>query len=440
VKPIFNSALPFGWREKPLKDVAVRRRGYSWDKSQETTAPENGSTPVIRIPDVQDALNLTNLLYLRSVPPGALETSGVTKNWVLYVGSNGNPERIGDSVLISEDRPMVFASFLQGISTKDPTEILPEFFAYWMHLHSVHQTFSKTSQQTTGLANFSWSAVKRLPLRYPVNIEEQRKIVTALSDVQDAITAAQQHLLAAQRTKTALMQQLFTKGIPGMHTKQRTVNLGRRSYTVPVEWEVKKMQELLSERLVNGVSPQSRPDPPGNPILNVSCIGNGICDPKQATYVDVDEATFDLYRAKKGDFFVLRGNGNIDYVASGGLLRVEPDPACMFSDLLIRLRFNDNVVDGFIPWMWQSKSFLHRLQSKAKSGSGLWKIGLRDIRSQYALLPSKDEQERIVTSLESSREVIDAIDNKMTSLLRLKKSLLQNLLTGKVRVNMEAHI
>jgi restriction endonuclease S subunit len=136
-------------------------------------------------------LDLSDLIHLRNVSPEALERAAVTKNWLLFVGSNGTQNRIGDSVLIEEDRPMVFASFLMGIRPKDQNELSSEFFAYWMRLHLVHEIFSKTSQQTTGLANFSWGAVKRLLVRFPGCVGEQLRIAKALKLADDAIYAAQ---------------------------------------------------------------------------------------------------------------------------------------------------------------------------------------------------------------------------------------------------------
>ena len=66
------------------------------------------------------------------------------------------------------------------------------------------------------------------------------------------------------------------------------------------------------------------------------------------------------------------GNGNRDFVATGGLLRQTPDVDTIYSDKLIRLRFNaEEVADRLVPYLWQSWEFLTRLQSKAESGSGL---------------------------------------------------------------------
>lgn len=152
----YETPLPDGWVQKPLGELVRLRRGYTWTKEDEVERPGHDTVPVIRIPNIQDQLDLSNLLHLRNVPPERLESSAVTKGWVLFVGSNGTQNRIGDSVLINEDRPMVFASFLMGITSKNADELMPEFLARWLRIPIVHEWFSKTSQQTTGLANFSW--------------------------------------------------------------------------------------------------------------------------------------------------------------------------------------------------------------------------------------------------------------------------------------------
>ena len=174
----------------PLAKVVITRRGYTWEKADEVERAEPDTVPVIRIPNVQDTLDLADLIHLRNVSLEAIEKAAVSKGWILFVGSNGTQNRIGDSVLIEEDRPMVFASFLVGIQPKEQDQLRSEFFAHWMRLHPVHEIFSKTSQQTTGLANFSWGAVKRLPVRFPTCIEEQKRIATTLKVADDAIQKA----------------------------------------------------------------------------------------------------------------------------------------------------------------------------------------------------------------------------------------------------------
>jgi type I restriction enzyme S subunit len=270
-----------------------------------------------------------------------------------------------------------------------------------------------------------------LHLYIPALTEEQAAIGIRMKALDEVLASTEAKVTAARRLKMALMQQLFSRGTPGRHTRFKQTKVGE----IPEEWEVTRISAILSEKIYNGISPQSRPDPPGTPILNVSCISGGLCDPGKVTYVDLsDTPGYDLL-AKRGDFFVLRGNGNRDYIATGGLLRDLPPDGCVFSDLLIKIPFaGDKTVEGFMPLLWQSSSFLRRLQSKAVSGSGLWKIGLREIRRHEFAKPSEQEQQDIVDLLSSADHNLNACETEVYALERLKRSLLQNLLTGKVRV------
>lgn len=192
---------------------------------------------------------------------------------------------------------------------------------------------------------------------------------------------------------------------------------------------------MLADKPDSGTSPLSRQDPPGTPILNVSCVKGGVCSPEAVTYVDVSADEIERYRTQAGDFFVLRGNGNRDFVATGGLLRQTPEEDTIYSDKLIRLRFNpDEVTDRFIPYLWQSRSFLTRLQSKAESGSGLWMMSKRDICREIFACPPTEEQREIVALLDSIEEQLKAQDRKVGALIDIKRSLLQSLLTGKIRI------
>jgi type I restriction enzyme S subunit len=219
--------------------------------------------------------------------------------------------------------------------------------------------------------------------------------------------------------------------MPGRHRELRSTKIG----LIPKEWGVRTIRSVLAEKPDSGTSPQSRPDPPGTPILNVSCVKSGLCNPKDVTYVDVPGDDVERYRALAGDFFVLRGNGNRDYVATGGLLRETPIVDTIYSDKLIRLRFNsDEVVDRFVPYLWQSKAFLKRLQSKAESGSGLWMMSKRDICRELFACPPLEEQKEIVELIDSTVSSLNAVAAEIEALDQVKRSLMQSLLTGKIRI------
>jgi type I restriction enzyme, S subunit len=108
----------------------------------------------------------------------------------------------------------------------------------------------------------------------------------------------------------------------------------------------------------------------------------------------------------------------------------------VFSDLLIRLRFDHSkAVPEFMKYLWQSPHFLRRLQSYAVTGSGLWKIGQRSIsRTKLVVPPNTSEQKDIAAIFDAQEDLLLTLATQLTAARRVKQSLLQNLLTGKIRL------
>ena len=297
---------------------------------------------------------------------------------------------------------------------------------------AIHSRAVSRMEGSTGRLRVTEETFKKwMWVSIPPTCDEQTRISETLKASDNHIRALEAQIRKAERMKTALLQSLFLLGLPGGNFPTVESKIG----PVPAHWAFQRLGKTFREPPFNGISPESRPNPPGTPILNVSCVNDGICSVEAVTYVDVDEATIRANSAEKGDFFVLRGNGNRDYVGTGGWLRVDPPENCIFSDKLIRLRFdNSRVVEGFYPYLWQSRSFQIRLQSKAQSSSGLWMMNKRDIAREWVALPPKDEQTQMVEILDSASEALAALQGQLTAARRVKQSLLQNLLTGKIRL------
>jgi type I restriction enzyme S subunit len=430
---IYDYAAPSGWADEQLGSLVVTKRGCSWSKDQERAAPGVSTIPVVRIPNIQNRLDLTDLLHLEGVTAQKRAASAVAKGWTLMVGSNGNPKRIGDSVFMHEDREMVFASFLFALRPKQEThKLTDEFLSWWLQTHRVHEFISETSQMTTGLANMSWSACRKLPVRFPLNPAEQARIAETLKAADDHIRAIEDQIRKAERVKKSFLQTVFTVGLPWTRKPVQKLKWGQ----APSGWVETTVRRLLTEPVSNGTSPHgTRDEPPGWPTLNVSSIRNGKCDQSKVSYIELPEQGARAFAVCKGDFFVLRGNGNRDYVAIGGLLAEEPRPGLVFSDLLIRLTFDtQKVVPNFVRYMWQSPWFLRRLQSYAITGSGLWKIGQRSISRFPLAIPDLQIQTAIADLFAAQDALLEALAEQLTSARRVKQSLLQNLLNGRIRL------
>ena len=367
----------------------------------------------------------------RYFPKDKADQFGLLQGDLLVERSGGGPEQpVGRIGFIDCDMPGSTVSNFVQVLRPDSQKVDASFLGWALFELQRTGIVERVQQQSTQMRNLNWRDYQRLMLPWP-EVDEQRRIASTLKLADDAIQKARMELDATRELKRSLMASLFVLGMPGRHTEFQETKIG----LIPQSWTVRTIKSVLAAKPDSGTSPLSRPDPPGTPILNVSCVKDGVCSPAEVTYVDVSADEIERYRTQAGDFFVLRGNGNRDFVATGGLLRQTPAVDTIYSDKLIRLRFNsEDVADRFVPYLWQSKAFLNRLQSKAESGSGLWMMSKRDICRELFACPPPDEQEEIVALLDSTEEQLNAQNKKVEALMGVKRSLLQNLLTGKIRI------
>jgi type I restriction enzyme, S subunit len=307
---------PADWHAKPLRNLITEQFAGDWgdDEGQQAIA-------VLR------STNFTN--------DGLLDFSDVAKRYfqknkadqfvlkrgdLLVERSGGGPEQpVGRIGFIEREMPATTVSNFVQVLRPAPDQVDADFLGWVLFELQRTGIVERVQQQSTQMRNLNWRDYQRLLLPWP-QIDEQRRIATPLKLANDAIHKAREALDATQELKRSLMNSLFTKGMPGRHRQFQKTKIG----FIPLVWSMRKIRSVLSHEPDSGTSPLSRPEPPGTPILNVGCIKNGICNPAEVTYVDVSDGEIERYRAKAGDFFVLRGNGNREYVATGGLLRETP--------------------------------------------------------------------------------------------------------------------
>lgn len=427
---IYRNNMPPDWDEDELRKVTLRKRGYSWAKEDESERADADTVPVLRIPNIQQELDLTDLLYLRNVSDEALRESAVEKGWILFVGSNGNPDRIGDSALMNIDRPMVFASFLMGMASSDPQRITPEFLACWLRLHSVHQAFSKTSQQTTGLANFSWSAVKRSPIRFPKDLCEQRQITHILETVDRTSAATRAKLAAALTLRTGLMQELFTRGISHRHSDFKRTKIG----LVPDSWDVVPLGRCAT--VVSGIALNNDREARFHPrqYLTVINVQRERLDLSEVRYMEVYPHEMPDALLERGDIVVVEGHANPSEIGRAALI-TEKAAGCAYQNHLFRVRLlpDAELNPLFLLGELNSERVRRHWVATCNTSSGLNTINHRGLRRLLIQRPKPEEQEDIAAMLRASNDSLAACNAEVLSIDQLKRSLLQNLLTGRVR-------
>jgi len=422
--------IPDDWESQPLRSLLADDLSGDWgDDEGEVTLS------VLRSTNFTDSGNLKlDDIAKRGFTRSKADQIQVLANDILVERSGGGPNQpVGRVAMIREEMPNTgFANFVQTLRP-DTAKVNPEFLLWTLHQLNRSGFVEKLQHQTTQMRNLDLRDYLKALLPVPTDPAEQTRIAETLKAADDHIRAIEEQIRKAERVKKALLQSVFTVGMPGRSVTPQEFGWG----LAPAGWVETTIRKLVTEPIGNGTSPDAaRQEPPGYPTLNVSSIRNGRCDQSKISYIELPEDAAASFAVGQGDFFVLRGNGNRDFVAIGGLLIEEPQSGLVFSDLLIRLRFDrSKVLPEFMKCLWQSPPFLRRLQSYAVTGSGLWKIGQRSIsRLKLAVPTDIGEQKDIAAIFDAQEELLLSLTTHLNAARRVKQSLLQNLLTGKIRL------
>jgi type I restriction enzyme S subunit len=252
--------------------------------------------------------------------------------------------------------------------------------------------------------------------------------------VDRAIEQTEALIAKQQRIKTGLMQDLLTRGIDkhgNLRSEQthqfKDSALGR----IPVEWEVKSLEQLTT-RIVDGVHHTPAYVESGIPFIVITDLtGSADINFSNTRFVSERDHREFSKRAnpKSGDVLVTK-DGTL------GIARIVPPDAPVFSIFVsvAMLRPNQNVCLPELIWsFFESCEFLVQLGALS-AGTGLAHIHLEHFRSFLLRHPPIDEQQLIFCTISKQQDLLNSAMSGLNKLKKQKTALMQDLLSGKVRV------
>jgi len=303
---------------------------------------------------------------------------------------------------------------------QDKKKVYPNFLIYIIHSPNfISHAISTTSG--TNHPRTSWNAIAKFKLGLPP-LPEQKQIAEILSTVDQAIEKIDEAIKKTQRLKNGLMQELLTKGIG--HREFKETEIGK----IPKEWEVRKLGEVIT-LCQYGLS--SKMSQAGEyPIIKMDDIVNGNVVPDKVKYINLDKKTFENFRLEKGDILFNRTN-SYELVGRTGIFLL--DGEYVFASYLIRLRPKGEVADSFFltSYLIFSNETLRRLATRAVHQAN---INATTLQRVMVLIPPLPEQQKIAEILGAVDGRLELLRKRKERLERIKKGLMNDLLTGRMRV------
>jgi type I restriction enzyme S subunit len=260
-------------------------------------------------------------------------------------------------------------------------------------------------------------------------LPEQQKIATILSSVDNVIETTRAQIDKLKDLKTGMMQELLAKGIGvegAPHTAFKDSPVGQ----IPVGWDVAQIQDIAL--VVRGASPRPQGDPRfygGNvPRLMVKDVTR---DGKYVTpKIDsLTEAGAKLSRPMPAGTLTIVCSGTVGVPS---FLNVN---ACIHDGFLA---LKDIATYCDAEFLYYQLLPMQKIFDSSATHGGIFTNLTTEILKEFTIvLPPLSEQKEIAKKLSALDEILKLRAMKLTSQQSTKKALMQDLLTGKVRVNVE---
>lgn len=388
------------WKTGQISDFFELQRGFDLTEKQAV----NGSIPVY---------SSSGLAYYHNepkiVPPGVVTGRKGSLGKVYYIETSFWPH---DTTL-----------WVKNFKGNHPKFV--KYFLDWMHLEKFD---AASSVPTLNRQNVHCVKCKFPPL------PEQIKITEILSTWDKAVAQTQRLIEAKGRLKQGLMQQLLMGQLRFKEFTRFSNGLTRHKQTivglVPVDWEVKQLGDIGSFSKGQGI----RKDESNSG--DIPCIRYGELYTKHNNYIKnyysfiSEEISQESKILKKGDI-LFAGSGEKKEEIGKCASFIDDILAYAGGDIVI---FSPENVDSLFLGYLLNSSPIVKQKSRKGQGDAIVHVSAKNLQSIFIALPSLLEQQKIAHVLLITEKGIDTLNEQLTLLLLQKKSTMQKLLTGQIRV------
>lgn len=420
--------IPIDWKVNKFKEVTktltdyVASGSFASLKENVNVFDEPNYAVYVRQVDLNSKFK-KSLKYVDKVSYDFLKNSNLFPSDIIFtnIGDLGRisimPD-IGQKATIAPNILLIRA---------DENQLNQKFYYYLLSSYEGQKEIQKI-KSGTGLPKINKGDLKEIWLKIP-SLQEQQKIAEILSTVDDKIEIIDQQITETQALKKGLMQRLLTKGIG--HTEFKDSPLGK----IPKSWEYGPISKLISEK--NAI----KTGPFGSSITKSMYVESGYKiygqeqvianNPNIGNYF-INEKKFNelkRYEIKTGDLL-------ISLVGTLGKILVIDKNALpgIINPRLLKITPNQKEYSSkFLKQLLTSHNIQNQMTKMAVGGT-MSIINGTIVKSIKTIKPPLEEQLKISKILSSVDEKLEVLSEKKTHYQELKQGLMQQLLTGKIRV------
>lgn len=251
------------------------------------------------------------------------------------------------------------------------------------------------------------------------DVEEQKQIATVLSEIDELISLTEKQISKKKAIKQGAMQELLTgkRRLPGFSG----------------EWETRTLHEISNE-MVDGpfgsnLKTEHYTTERQVRIIQLSNIGEAGWNNANVKYTTFSHAA-ELQRC-----IVQPGSILIAKMMPAGRAIICPDneKSYILGSDVVKVVPNSSVDSRYLVYATKSRFYLDQIADDTQ-GSTRARTSVSKLRKTAILFPEKDEQIAIADILSEMDMEIAALEGKIAKYRQIKQGMMQQLLTGKIRL------
>lgn len=405
--------VPNGWKQLTLSEITKEKISYGI--VQAGPHVDNG-IPYIKSSDVGGDIDVESLQRTAPDIHYKYRRSAVHPRDIVF-SLRGN---IGRTSIVPDN--LVEANLTQGTARISVDKNHDTRFVYYkLASNSIMNRINALSKGST-FKEISLEELRKVKLAFP-SLPEQRKIAKILSTWDQAIATTERLIATSQQQKKALMQQLLTG-------KKRLVN-PETGKVFEGNWERHSLSHLayIDKKSLSNKTP----DDYEFKYISLSDVTLGTI----SSNLEVHKYATAPSRARRilqnGDILLSTVRPNLKGFAKVSEKYAECIASTGFSILTPKRGASGDYIYQYI--------FSSHITGQIDSlvvGSNYPAINSSDVAGLKVYCPSYDEQQKIASVLTAADQEIEQLEAKLAHLKDEKKALMQQLLTGKRRVKVDA--
>ncbi|HFD0834269.1 MULTISPECIES: restriction endonuclease subunit S [Enterococcus] len=255
----------------------------------------------------------------------------------------------------------------------------------------------------------------KLPVKVPADIQEQQKVGTFFKQLDDTIALQQRKLDLLKETKKGFLQKMFPKN------GAKVPEIRFPGFTE--DWEQRKLGEL-AESFEYGLNASAKKFDGSNKYIRITDIDDISHKFNQSgvTSPDIDFASADNYKLKKGDILFARTGASVGKT----YMYRESDGLVYYAGFLIRARIKSKISSEFVFQTTFTDSY-NRFIKITSQRSGQPGVNAEEYSNFKIMIPNYEEQNAIGCFFKKIDDTITLHQRKLDLLKETKKGFLQKM-------------